>query len=176
MEPAQAEASGRIQPIDAASVHRICSGQVRASLTPAPISHRLEVGITPLAALSHSQVVLDLAGAVKELVENALDAGATVVEVRTPAARYLSPRAFSASLAHSRAHFLPAGIGPPQRVWLGADRGGRQRQWRVTQRLLRARCQVPHLQGELRTTGHALTEPRLTAPVCRPVSCTRSRT
>ena len=34
MEPAQAEASGRIQAIDAASVHRICSGQVRATLTP----------------------------------------------------------------------------------------------------------------------------------------------
>jgi DNA mismatch repair protein PMS2 len=43
-----------IQPIPQAAVHRICSGQV----------------------------VIDLATAVKELVENALDAGATVIEVR----------------------------------------------------------------------------------------------
>ena len=43
-----------IRPISQDSIHRICSGQV----------------------------VLDLAGAVKELVENALDAGATNIEVR----------------------------------------------------------------------------------------------
>lgn len=42
-----------IQAIDKGVVHRICSGQV----------------------------ILDLATAVKELVENALDAGATTVEV-----------------------------------------------------------------------------------------------
>jgi anti-sigma regulatory factor (Ser/Thr protein kinase) len=44
----------KIERIDAESVHRICSGQV----------------------------VLDLSTAVKELVENAIDAGATQIEVR----------------------------------------------------------------------------------------------
>ena len=43
----------QIKPIDRASVHRICSGQV----------------------------VIDLAGAVKELVENSVDAGATNIGV-----------------------------------------------------------------------------------------------
>ncbi len=43
-----------IKPIDKETIHRICSGQV----------------------------ILDLATAVKELVENALDAGATSIEVR----------------------------------------------------------------------------------------------
>ena len=43
-----------IKPIDKASVHRICSGQV----------------------------ILDLATAVKELVENSLDAGATSIEIK----------------------------------------------------------------------------------------------
>ncbi len=45
---------GVIRPIDKSTVHRICSGQV----------------------------ILDLATAVKELVENSLDAGASNIEVR----------------------------------------------------------------------------------------------
>lgn len=49
---ATSKAGGAIKPIDKAAVHRICSGQV----------------------------ILDLATAVKELVENALDAGATSIE------------------------------------------------------------------------------------------------
>lgn len=47
-------AGGNIKAIDTNSVAKICSGQV----------------------------ILDLAGAVKELIENALDAGATSIEVR----------------------------------------------------------------------------------------------
>jgi DNA mismatch repair protein PMS2 len=43
-----------IRSIDSESIHRICS----------------------------SQVVIDLAGAIKELVENALDAGATSIEIK----------------------------------------------------------------------------------------------
>ena len=53
LNEAQMESGPRIKPIDKAAVHRICSGQV----------------------------VLDLATAVKELIENAVDAGATNIEV-----------------------------------------------------------------------------------------------
>ena len=49
-----ASSNNKIQPIPRQDVHRICSGAV----------------------------ILDLATAVKELVENAVDAGATSVEVR----------------------------------------------------------------------------------------------
>lgn len=53
--PAPSEqAVGSIKQINKQSIHRICSGQV----------------------------ILDLATAVKELVENALDAGATNIEAR----------------------------------------------------------------------------------------------
>jgi DNA mismatch repair protein PMS2 len=52
------EKPGLIHAIDASSRHRICSGQV----------------------------ILDLTSAVKELVENALDAGATAIEVGMQAA------------------------------------------------------------------------------------------
>ena len=48
--------SATIRAIDAASVHRICSGQV----------------------------VVDLATAAKELVENAVDAGATAISTDPP--------------------------------------------------------------------------------------------
>ncbi|XP_033108608.1 mismatch repair endonuclease PMS2-like [Anneissia japonica] len=48
------EMAGKVKPIDRQSVHQICSGQV----------------------------VLNLATAVKELVENSLDAGATSIEIR----------------------------------------------------------------------------------------------
>uniref|UniRef100_A0A8C3VCT4 Mismatch repair endonuclease PMS2 n=1 Tax=Catharus ustulatus TaxID=91951 RepID=A0A8C3VCT4_CATUS len=50
----RAEPSGAIRPIDRGSVHRICSGQV----------------------------VLNLGTAVKELVENSLDAGATNIDIK----------------------------------------------------------------------------------------------
>lgn len=53
LAPGTGRPAAAIRPIDKSTVHRICSGQV----------------------------ILDLATAVKELVENALDAGATSIEV-----------------------------------------------------------------------------------------------
>ncbi|XP_076912863.1 DNA mismatch repair protein PMS1-like [Bidens hawaiensis] len=53
MEPSPAMTSPSIKPISKSAIHRICSGQV----------------------------ILDLSSAVKELVENSLDAGATSIEI-----------------------------------------------------------------------------------------------
>ena len=68
-----------IKAIDKGTVHRICSGQV----------------------------ILDLATAVKELVENALDAGATNIEVSRSYA--LESSTLVAKLEHSCSASLHAG-------------------------------------------------------------------
>jgi DNA mismatch repair protein PMS2 len=65
------EKPGLIHAIDASSRHRICSGQV----------------------------ILDLTSAVKELVENALDAGATAIEVGLQAAEGFHKAATARSAA-----------------------------------------------------------------------------
>lgn len=53
---------------------------IPASSSPAPAIRQLDVAT--LNRICGGQVVIDLSGAVKELVENALDAGATLIEVR----------------------------------------------------------------------------------------------
>jgi DNA mismatch repair protein PMS2 len=62
-----------IKPIDKGTIHRICSGQV----------------------------ILDLATAVKELVENALDAGATSIEVPPPLPPPIASPHCSSRAAHT---------------------------------------------------------------------------
>lgn len=65
--------AGAIKPIDRGVVHQICSGQVCVWMEE------------PWGHFYHSwlvQVVLTLATAVKELLENSIDAGATAVDIR----------------------------------------------------------------------------------------------
>ncbi len=59
-----------IQAIDKGVVHKICSGSNHQQMCPTCVS------------LFLGQVVLDVSTAVKELVENALDAGGDRVDVR----------------------------------------------------------------------------------------------
>ena len=93
-----------IKPIDRGSVHRICSGQV----------------------------ILDLGTAVKELVENALDAGATNIEASMTAR-------LSKLAACQASHWLTTdgavSAGTAQGTWKRAHRGGRQRVWRPAGKL-----------------------------------------
>lgn len=69
-----AENSEVIRPIDRKTVHRICSGQVNDY-------SKIKV-LQILIRIINLQVVLSLATAVKELIENAIDAGATQIDVR----------------------------------------------------------------------------------------------
>lgn len=80
--------SGSVKAIDKASVHRITSGQV----------------------------IVDLCSAVKELVENALDAGATSLEVRSCK---LFNKAIYRFMQVLIASFL--GSGAAQGAWVRAD-------------------------------------------------------
>lgn len=84
----------RIQPIDKGTVHRICSGQV----------------------------ILDLATAVKELLENSLDAGASNIEVGLCAQSTRQVLTFPKANTGGKA-------GEAQGVWQRTDRGGRQWPW-----------------------------------------------
>ena len=70
-----------IRAIDKGVVHRICSGQV----------------------------ILDLATAVKEIVENGLDAGATTIEVRLSVSSINCARCSTARLAVLSATGTPQG-------------------------------------------------------------------
>lgn len=79
MNPTNSE-SISIQPINKNTVHQICSGQVKISNSYSLVKCNCDFHF--INFLVSLQVVLNLATAVKELLENSLDAGATTIQIK----------------------------------------------------------------------------------------------
>ena len=92
--------AGMIQAIDVNTVHRICSGQV----------------------------VLTLAVAVKELVENSLDSGATAIDVRLKGKTIKVQKEEKIKSFNSRVHRF-------SRIWQRVCGSKRQWLWHISKQL-----------------------------------------
>lgn len=74
--------SNIIRPINRDVVHQICSGQVLSYFCPRRANFIRINQCSHLMTISFQQVIVTLCTAVKELVENSLDAGAKQIDIR----------------------------------------------------------------------------------------------